>query len=83
MGSGFDFLLWLISYQFLQSNRPGNPHSVCHELDKVVSGWQSMTAVTVLLNVSDRQNCTSANKTHIPYFSGYKTGFSSLWNDFK
>ena len=33
--------------QFLKSNTPGNSHPECSELDKVISGWESVVAVSL------------------------------------
>ena len=52
---------------FFPSNWPGFPHPVCSELEKEVSEWRSVIAVS--LNVGggvrliNRQNCTSTRKT--------------------
>ena len=47
----FDSLGRHMSKLFFRSTRPGHPHPVCSELEKVVSDWGSVIAAS--LNVSD------------------------------
>ena len=50
---GFDFHDQCMSDGFFQSTRQGKSHSVCSELEKVVSEWPSVIAVS--LNQGFRQ----------------------------